>query len=234
MINDRRLMAVDEQGSFMTARDSPELLQVSCETTLTGWTLSHPQVTSDLAIANNSALALSGDVWGDETNSNDAGNEAAEWISHLLGSTSRIAIWKPQARTSRKYGLETTFADAAPILIASEASMQQGCEWGGIDYDYRRFRPNIIVSGVEAFEEESWRRIQIGNSIFEMLDTCSRCVLITRDPDTGERHPKLQPMVALINQHANAKKEPIMGMNAKLISLPETAKISINDEITLL
>ena len=234
MINDRRLMAVDEQGMFLTARRDPELLHISCEPTSTGWRLSHPKLQDPLNLSVDSTLALSSQVWNDQVAALDAGEKAAEWISQALGKTARIALWKPQARTSSKYHLETSFADEAPILIASEASMKQGCDWGGVDHDYRRFRPNIIVSGVEAFEEENWSKIQIGTATFELLDTCSRCVLVTRDPDTGEQHPNLQPMKALIKQHSNASKEPIMGVNAKLVSPPEVAKISVGDKVILL
>ncbi|PWQ94211.1 MOSC domain-containing protein [Leucothrix arctica] len=234
LTNDRRLMAVDEEGTFMTARNSPELLQISCEPTLTGWLLAHPKAQSTLTISNHSTIELSGDVWSDPIHANNAGDEASEWISNVLNTKSHIAIWKPQARTSRKYSLETTFADAAPILITSEASMKQACDWGGVDNDYRRFRPNIIVSGVEAFEEENWTRFTIGDATYEMLDTCSRCVLVTRDPDTGERHPKLEPMLSLIKKHSNAKKEPIMGINVKLISSPESVTITVNDRISLI
>ena len=234
MLNDRRLMAVEEQGTFMTARNTPELLQITCEPTNTGWTLSHPKVTDSLNVVADSPLLISSEVWADKITTTDAGNEAAEWLSHALGVKSRIALWKPKSRHSSKYGIDTSFADAAPLLIASEASMQQGCEWAGIPYDYRRFRPNIIISGVEAFEEESWARIQIGTAIFEMLDTCERCVLTTRDPDSGASHPKQQPLRALVKNHTNDTKHPIMGINAKLISPAIDSNITLSDTIKLL
>ena len=234
MLNDRRLMAVDEHGSFLTARTQPELLQVNCEPTATGWTVSHPKISSTVLISSNSTKVLTGDVWEDLIQALDAGDEAAEWISELLQIKSRIAIWKPQARHSRKYDLETSFADAAPLLVASEASMKQGCEWGGIGYDYRRFRPNIIISGVDAFEEENWSSIKIGTATFEMLDTCTRCIMVTRDPDNGEAHNKQQPLRALVKQHTDNTKHPIMGVNAKLTSPIDSAKIAINDTVTLL
>jgi len=40
MIHDRRLMAVNEQGIFLTARNHPELLLITCEPTANGWSLS--------------------------------------------------------------------------------------------------------------------------------------------------------------------------------------------------
>ena len=112
--------------------------------------------------------------------------------------------------------------------------MKQGCDWGGIPYDIRRFRPNIVIDGVEAFEEEKWQNLRIGNTEFKMLDGCSRCILTTRDPDTGEPHPDKQPMKVLMEKHKNESGQPIMGMNAVVASDIQTASISVGDTIELL
>jgi len=112
--------------------------------------------------------------------------------------------------------------------------MKQACEWGEVEYDYRRFRANIVISGAEAFEEENWQRIQIGSATFELLDTCERCIMVTRDPNTGEGHDEHQPLRALMLNHSNERRRPIMGINAKLVSPSETAKIKLNDTLALL
>lgn len=236
MLNDRRLMAVDEKGIFMTARSTPELLQLSCQIDSDGWKLSHPTQKSSCIIpsikSQTTPIQLTGQVWRDKINAIDAGDEAAAWLSEVLGQTARIALWKPSARCSGKYNLETSFADEAPILIASESSMRQGCDWAGIPYDIRRFRPNIVIDGVEAFTEESWEKLQIGDVKFEILDICTRCILTTRDPDTGIAHPDQQPMKALMEKHCNEAGQPLMGVNAKLTSPPESAIISVGDELS--
>jgi len=233
MLNDRRLMAVDEDALFMTARRNPELLQITCNASGSGWELSHPSQATN-CIINQSDTQLSGHIWTDTFDAIDGGDEAADWLSQVLDTKCRVALWKPAARHSEKYSLDTSFSDASPILIASEASMQQGCDWAGIPFDIRRFRPNIVINGVEAFEEEKWQSIRIGGTTFKMLDTCSRCILTTRDPDTGEAHPDMQPMKVLMAKHRDEKGQPIMGMNATLASSIETASISVGDEITLL
>lgn len=236
MLNDRRLMAVDEKGIFITARSTPELLHLSCQIDSNGWKLSHPAQDSSCTIPSIEFQAtptqLTGQVWRDEINAIDAGDEAAVWLSEILGQTARIALWKPNARRSGKYNLETSFADEAPILIASEASMKQGCNWGGIPYDTRRFRPNIVIDGIEAFAEESWKEIQIGDVKFEVLDICVRCILTTRDPDTGIAHPEKQPMKALMEMHSNDAGQPLMGINVRLASEVETAIVSIGDKVS--
>ena len=236
MLNDRRLMAVDNKGIFITSRRSPELLQISCHLNHNSWTLKHSKRESVCTIPFveqlNSSSSLSGQVWRDEISAIDAGDEAANWISEILGQTARVALWKPKARHSGKYNLETSFADAAPLLIASEASMKQGCDWGGVPYDMRRFRPNIVIDGIEAFEEDSWTKFRIGNVDFEMLDTCVRCILTTRDPDTGLAHPDKQPMKVLSEKHSNDAGQPLMGVNARIISNPSKSVISIGNEVS--
>ena len=233
MLNDRRLMAVDEDGTFVTGRRNPELLQLECNLTADGWKLSHPEQATN-CIIKNSDTSITGQIWRDTFDALDGGDEAADWMSSALGKTCRVALWKPKARHSAKYSLDTSFADAAPILIASEASMKQGCDWAGIPYDIRRFRPNIVIDGVEAFEEEKWQNLRIGNTEFKMLDACSRCILTTRDPDTGEPHPDKQPMKVLMQKHTDESGQPTMGMNTTVASDIGTASISVGDTIELL
>ena len=236
MLNDRRLMAVDDKGIFITARSYPELLQINCQIASDHWTLSHPKqklvYKIPFASISDSPTSLVGQVWRDKIDAIDAGDEASVWISKILGKTARIALWKPKARHSEKYDLETSFADTAPLLIASEASMKQGCDWGGIPYDVRRFRPNIVIDGIGAFAEDSWKQFQIGNAKFETLDTCERCILTTRDPDSGIAHPDKQPMKVLTEKHCNDAGQPLMGVNARLISELESTMISIGDEVS--
>lgn len=231
-MNDRRLTAVDRNGTVMTSRQSPELLQLNCQPCANGWELSHPKQTNSLLIYP-SELTISGKIWSDTFNALDGGDKASDWLSKVLGQDCRVALWRPTARHSNKYNLATGFADAAPILIASEASMQQGCNWADIPYDARRFRPNIIISGVDAFEEEQWNRFRINDTVFEMLESCSRCILTTRNPDTGEAHPDKQPMKVLMQKHTNESGKPIMGMNAKLVSGFETTTITVGDKLKL-
>ncbi|RVU83338.1 MOSC domain-containing protein [Leucothrix sargassi] len=231
MTNDRRLMAINDKGIFLTARNAPRLLGITCTPTENGWELSHADMADTLTITPNHDKILSTKIWGDEVDALDAGAEASNWISEVVQMKAHVGLWHAKSRHSAKYDLETSFADTAPLLIANEASMKQACEWAGIEYDYRRFRPNIVISGVEAFEEEKWASFQIGSATFEMLDTCERCIITTRDPDTNEAHKTQEPLRSLMTHHANASRRPIMGVNAKLINDPKSVVISVNDTV---
>ncbi len=60
-----------------------------------------------------------------------------------------------------------------------------------------RFRPNLVIEGAEAFAEDNWKRIRIGDMQFELLKPCARCILTTIDPATGERSPDREPFATL-------------------------------------
>jgi hypothetical protein len=88
-----------------------------------------------------------------------------------------------------------SFADAYPMLLASEDSLNRLNDWiadgprpeeGPLAIT--RFRPNLIVSGALPFAEDGWARIRIGDATFRVVKGCDRCVLTTLDPETGEKH----------------------------------------------
>lgn len=234
MCNDRRLVALDENGVFITARRYSQLLLLCSTKNSRGWLLQHPAQDSPCQINQpEPGKAITGTLWKDTLNALDAGDEAAAWLSDLLQKKVRIAVWKKQSRHSNKYQLETSFSDAAPILITTEASIQQACKWAHIESDVRRFRPNIVLDGAGAFAEDGWRKLQIGNLTLEILDPCVRCILTTKQPDTGEAHIKMQPITALMENHKNDAGQPLFGMNATLSNSVGNSVISVGDEVTL-
>ena len=60
-----------------------------------------------------------------------------------------------------------------------------------------RFRPNLVVTGCEPYAEDQWRRIRIGDLEFELVKGCSRCILTTIDPQSGERNAQREPLATL-------------------------------------
>jgi uncharacterized protein len=102
------------------------------------------------------------------------------------------------------YASENTpvgFADAFPLLIVSEASLDElnrhMIERGKDPVPMTRFRPNIVVSGVEAFAEDSWRTVQIGDVTIDVVKPCARCVTTTVDQLTGTIPDVAEPLGTL-------------------------------------
>jgi uncharacterized protein YcbX len=82
-----------------------------------------------------------------------------------------------------------SFADGYPYLLVSEASLDvlnaRLANKGEPEKGMCRFRPNMVVKGVPAFDEDCWRIIRIGEVIFFVVKSCMRCKMTTIDPATG-------------------------------------------------
>ena len=50
-----------------------------------------------------------------------------------------------------------------------------------------RFRPNLVIGGGTAHQEDRWREVRIGEVRFTLVKPCARCIIITTDQRTGER-----------------------------------------------
>jgi len=125
---------------------------------------------------------------------------AHDWLSYQLERPVRLAwLDDPRRRSVSEAhgglpGDSLTVADAGPLLLTSNASLRQLNDWMDPrgDIEMARFRPNVVVDDVaEPFEEDRWRRIQIGESEFRFAEICDRCVMTTLDPQTlaGGKEP---------------------------------------------
>ena len=98
-----------------------------------------------------------------------------------------------------------SFADGYPYLLISEASLaelnRKLVEKGKPTVTMKRFRPNLVVSGVEtAHEEDQWEQMRIGETVFDLPKLCDRCSIPNVNPKTGE--PGKEPTKTLATYRA--------------------------------
>lgn len=80
------------------------------------------------------------------------------------------------------------------LLVTFEATRADAERALGAPLDLRRFRTNIHVElDATAWAELGWegRTLRVGEAELELLHPCERCVIPTRDPDTGARWAEL-------------------------------------------
>ena len=202
---DRRWMLVDEQtGRFLSQRGLPAMARL-----LARWqgdshllldAAQMPPLRVAVPAANQNLRRVS--VWQDELEVPDAGDAAAEWLSRLLGQACRL-VHVPVERARQvdaRYappGERVAFADGFPLLLIGQASLDDLCARVGRPLEMRRFRPNLVIDGGAPYAEDGWRRIRIGSLELRLVKPCSRCVIPTLDPDTGERSADLEPLATL-------------------------------------
>ncbi|MGH8635646.1 MAG: MOSC domain-containing protein [Burkholderiales bacterium] len=95
-------------------------------------------------------------------------------------------------------------------LHSRESLASAGDALGDEALNERRFRHNIVIDGVSAWEEQSWvgGPVRVGNVVFESMVPKVRCLATHANPATGERD--LQVMQTLVR--AFGQKEPTFGV----------------------
>ncbi len=102
------------------------------------------------------------------------------WTAPEVADAIRAAAG-PSARLVRDDSPERF--DVLPLLVATDGVI------GHLGVDRRRFRPNILIEGVEGLAERAWpgRRLRIGEAMIGVRKRRGRCVMTTYDPDTLEQ-----------------------------------------------
>lgn len=100
-------------------------------------------------------------------------------------------------RVKRHVDVPLSFADGYPYLLANEASLRDVQQRCPASVKMEQFRPNLVVSGAGAREEDTWKVIRIGDVIFDVAKPCSRCIFTTVSPEKGQKHPSGEPLATL-------------------------------------
>lgn len=178
----------------------------------------------------------------------------SDWLTDRIGMPVRL-VWQddPTVRVLAQDkggtpGEHVSLADAGPLLLASQASMSQLNAWitaeadlpvaPGLDpadlstgpgaseaVDILRFRPNVVINGDEAFAEDAWPTVRIGNLRFRTTMVCDRCVMTTIDPLTlaGGKEP-----IRTLARHRRWNRKTWFG--TRLVPLG-TGTISVGDAV---
>ena len=196
---DRRFVVTKPDGTFMTARKHPKLAQVDATLTSDGLLLTAPgQAPLALRYAEFSDRYQPVQVWKDHFQGRYCCSDYDQWFSHYLDQPCQLLFMGEQAiREIASPGKQVSFADGYPLLLLSEASLDELNNRLSEPVTMERFRPNIVVKNCEAFSEDSWKTIRIGEVTFEVISPCSRCIFTTLDPINGEFDKNREPLATL-------------------------------------
>lgn len=215
---DRRFMLVDDTGRFITQRQCPSMSQVPV--VLQDNTMFIGEAENQISVQLNELNALSVmsevSVWNDQLTAKVLPKNVNDWISNKLNRSARLCFIDDATHRQvdlefAKKGDKTGFSDGFPFLILSEASLAFLSNEVGFNLDAMRFRPNIVVSGCEAFAEDQWQAIEINGIEFDIVKPCSRCVIPTINPATSEKQPEVMQVML---KHRKKGKQVYVGQNA--------------------
>ena len=120
-----------------------------------------------------------------------------------------------------------SFADGYPFLIIGEASLAELNTKLSVSVPMSRFRPNFVFSGGNAFDEDNWASLTIGEAVFRAAKQCGRCVITTIDQDTGAKSD--EPLRTL-SQFRKVNNSVLYG---QYLLLEKEGMASINDHISI-
>ena len=200
---DRAWMVVDDKGEFVTQRELPRMALVKPTLKLHEVVLRAPGMLALHLAIETVEEPVRVRLWKDEVPAFDMGDIAAQWFSDFLGRKLRLVRFDPEHR--RLSSLQWTggaealnqFSDGYPLLVASTASLEllnaKLAAAGHAPVGMERFRPNLVIEGVEAHDEDRLDLIRIitadGEVQLRPVKPCARCPIPNIDPATAETDP---------------------------------------------
>lgn len=188
---DRRWMVVDQKGKFMSQRHFPRMALITVRQSKQQLVIEAPaQKPLLIPLVLNSPQRISVQVWSDTCDAIPLGEEVAEWFSEFLGTSCQLVYMpedclRPVKSRYQVNNEQVSFADGFPFLLISDASLADLNQRLEQPVPMNRFRPNLVVSGCEAFAEDGWQSIKIGSISFRVVKPCDRCVITTVDQAQG-------------------------------------------------
>lgn len=233
---DRQWMLVDENGNFITQRNNHLLALLKIQPF--HWQDVSFEVQSNISqnkiqipISVSSELKKT-KVWDDEVQAFIYLKEINDWFSNELGI--KCFLVKKDINFIRQVDLRyaeqnvsTGFSDGFPVLVISEASLSDLNSKLDIPVPMDRFRPNIVLSGTSAFQEDETRELILGETIFSLVKPCGRCIMTTINQNTGE---KLAEPLKTLSKYRMIDNKVLFGMNALVKS---AGKIRLKEPVHL-
>ncbi|WGS48127.1 MOSC N-terminal beta barrel domain-containing protein [Paraburkholderia sp. D15] len=246
---DRCWMLADPSGAMLTQRVHPRMALIKVAFDGDDLVISAPgmsELRTPLDAARLApAAARRAQVWGDVVQGLDTGEESAAWFSRFIGVPARLLRFDPAQQrivdpdyTASTGGATTFFADGFPLLVLGQASLddlnQRLNGKGAPAIPMDRFRPNVVVSGLDAYEEDYVETLSVeatgsadagpaGEAVrLQLVKTCSRCPMPTIDQATGAPNPDWpnEPTDTMSTYRANAQRNGAItfGNNALVAS----------------
>ncbi|XP_028676406.1 mitochondrial amidoxime-reducing component 1 [Erpetoichthys calabaricus] len=194
---DRQWLVIQEDGHMVTARQIPQLVLVSVSADDTCLCL-NAQGMEELRVPfrlPSSLLVKTCRVWGCDIQGRDCGDEPSQWLTRYANSETRLHLVQFELSMKPRSSKDTEklfspkdkvmYPDCSPILLLSEASVEDLNGRLEKKASVANFRPNIVVAGCEPFAEDSWDELQIGSIRLHRVMSCGRCIMTTVDPETG-------------------------------------------------
>ena len=235
---DRAWMVVDANGEFVTQRERRRLALVRPQLKTHELVLRAPGMLSLHIAVDAVEQPTTVKVWDDVVPAYDMGGVAAQWFTDFLSLSDdgtpatnappyRLVRFDPEHRRVSNLqwtgGVEALnqFSDGYPLLVMGEASLAslndrlRAAGQGTVGME--RFRPNVVLSGLQAHDEDrlDLMRIDAGTAqvLLKPVKPCPRCPIPNIDPVTAVSTPVVGDTLQTYRQDARVGGAVTFGMN---------------------
>jgi uncharacterized protein YcbX len=224
-VHDREWMVVTDDGQFLTQREYPRMALVNPRVAGQTLIVTAPGMAPlELSLAHDAAAPTRHvTIWDDLLPAADCGDAAAAWFAQALGSACRLVRFRPgiERPTSTKWTggvpAQARFADGYPLLLIGAASLAdlnaRLAAAGRAALPMNRFRPNIVVDGLEPFEEDYVAAFSAPGIDIAPVKPCARCPIPAIDQATGMPGPDPLDMLQAYRAKPQMDGAVCMGMN---------------------
>jgi hypothetical protein len=230
---DRRWMLVDENNTFITQRKISRLALFKLEMKLDFFLVRFKNESIELPFCTpQNTKPILATIWDDQVSTIEVSENFSQWFSDKLGFQCKMVSF-PEENTrlvDEQYAISqnhVSLADGYPILTIGQSSLDDLNQKLESPVPMDRFRPNLVFTGGQPYEEDSWKEFTIGMNKFMGVKPCSRCVLTTIDQLTGEQGK--EPLATLASYR---KRENKIYFGQNVISI-DHHEIHEGDEIKL-
>jgi len=247
---DRRWMLTDKNGEFFTQREFPKMATLSIEIkddSLQISDLKNEHIGVPFEFEKNQTQKVT--VWNSICDAFVLPEKINEWLSDVLKTECQLVYMPDESeREINKFFNRdneiVSFADGYPFLLIGENSLNDLNEKLETKLLMNRFRPNIVIDGAQAFAEDRWKKIQIGDIVFRSTKPCARCVMTTVEQNSGEFDGK-EPLKTLAKYRMAKDVFPnefeSLDLNANAVLFGQNlvaenfgGKIKIGDEVKII
>jgi uncharacterized protein YcbX len=239
---DRAWMVVDAHGEFVSQREYPRLALVQPQLKHQDLVLRAPGMLALHLQIDTVQAPVRVRVWDDEVAAYDMGDVAAQWFTDFLSMTDtglpgaageklRLVRFDPDHRRpsdaawTQGHASLNAFSDGFPLLVSSEATLadinarlaaagQEAVSWA-------RFRPNIVLAGLDAYGEDEVDVLTLAadpeEAQLKLVKPCPRCSIPGIDPNTAQPSPAVNQLLESYRRKPQLGGAVALGVNALVL-----------------
>ncbi len=237
---DRRWLLVDEKNQFLTQRNFPQMAAVGVEVLNHCLKFSFADKALEISLEPNTNEFSSVKIWSSRCRAEVYENKINKWFSETLQMNCRLVFMPEETQRKVNYFYAVhkddvvSFADAYPVLIIGENSLADLNSRLDAPVPMNRFRPNLVIENSDAFAEDNWKKIKIGDAVFHVVKPCARCVVTTINQKDGVK-TGVEPLKTLATYRTpqrSIKKKVLFGQY--LIAENVGAVLNVGDKIEVI